>query len=91
RKDNQLLVGFAVETENLIENALQELKRKNLDAIVVNPAEVMGKDRYEGILLTKDGRKEEIKTSTKEEGAFLITKKVAQIFMEDPQWERKYR
>ncbi|HID79354.1 MAG TPA: bifunctional phosphopantothenoylcysteine decarboxylase/phosphopantothenate--cysteine ligase CoaBC [Aquifex aeolicus] len=91
RKDNQLLVGFAVETENLIENALQKLKRKNLDAIVVNPAEVMGKDRYEGILLTKDGRKEEIKTSTKEEGAFLITKKVAQIFMEDPQWERKYR
>ena len=89
RKQNQLLVGFAVETENFIENAFQKLKRKNLDAIVVNPAGVMGKNHYEGILLTRDGKREEIKTSTKEEGAFLITEKVAQIFLEESRWERK--
>ena len=81
RKENQLLVGFAVETDNLIENALQKLKRKNLDAIVVNPAEVMGSDRYRGILLAKTGQREEIEASAKEEGAFLITQRVAQIFL----------
>ena len=81
RKENQLLVGFAVETDNLIKNALQKLKRKNLDAIVVNPAEVMGSDRYRGILLTKTGQREEIEASAKEEGAFLITQRVAQIFL----------
>ena len=35
-KDKQFLVGFALETENEIENAQGKLKRKNLDAIVLN-------------------------------------------------------
>ncbi|WP_339627460.1 bifunctional phosphopantothenoylcysteine decarboxylase/phosphopantothenate--cysteine ligase CoaBC [uncultured Maribacter sp.] len=35
-KKNQYLVGFALETENEVENALSKLKRKNLDAIVLN-------------------------------------------------------
>ena len=35
-KKNQYLVGFALETENGVENALSKLKRKNLDAIVLN-------------------------------------------------------
>ena len=36
QKQNQFLVGFALETENEIENAKGKLKRKNLDAIVLN-------------------------------------------------------
>jgi len=36
RKTSQLLVGFAAETENVLENARQKLVAKNLDAIVVN-------------------------------------------------------
>ena len=35
-KKNQFLVGFALETENEVENAMGKLKRKNLDAIVLN-------------------------------------------------------
>ncbi len=35
-KKDQYLVGFALETENEIENAKGKLKRKNLDAIVLN-------------------------------------------------------
>jgi phosphopantothenoylcysteine decarboxylase/phosphopantothenate--cysteine ligase len=35
-KKNQFLVGFALETENEVENAIGKLKRKNLDAIVLN-------------------------------------------------------
>ncbi|MDF4222077.1 bifunctional phosphopantothenoylcysteine decarboxylase/phosphopantothenate--cysteine ligase CoaBC [Maribacter sp. M208] len=35
-KKHQFLVGFALETENEIENAKGKLKRKNLDAIVLN-------------------------------------------------------
>ncbi|MEL6303793.1 MAG: bifunctional phosphopantothenoylcysteine decarboxylase/phosphopantothenate--cysteine ligase CoaBC [Bacteroidota bacterium] len=35
-KKEQFLVGFALETENEIENAKGKLKRKNLDAIVLN-------------------------------------------------------
>ena len=35
-KSSQFLVGFALETDNVIENAKSKLKSKNLDAIVVN-------------------------------------------------------
>lgn len=36
QKKNQFLVGFALETENEIENAIGKLKKKHLDAIVLN-------------------------------------------------------
>jgi len=36
KKKNQYLVGFALETENEVENAKKKLKKKNLDAIVLN-------------------------------------------------------
>jgi phosphopantothenoylcysteine decarboxylase / phosphopantothenate---cysteine ligase len=36
RKTSQIMVGFAAETENVLENARQKLVAKNLDAIVVN-------------------------------------------------------
>jgi phosphopantothenoylcysteine decarboxylase/phosphopantothenate--cysteine ligase len=36
RKRDQFLVGFALETENELANALQKLKKKNLDAIILN-------------------------------------------------------
>ena len=35
-KAKQFLVGFALETENELENAQGKLQRKNLDAIVLN-------------------------------------------------------
>lgn len=35
-KKNQFLVGFALETNNELENAIGKLKRKNLDLIVLN-------------------------------------------------------
>ena len=35
-KGNRLLVGFAMETENLLENAREKLKKKNMDLIVAN-------------------------------------------------------
>jgi phosphopantothenoylcysteine decarboxylase/phosphopantothenate--cysteine ligase len=36
RRNGQLIVGFAAETENLIEHATQKLQKKGLDAIVAN-------------------------------------------------------
>ncbi len=36
QKKDQYLVGFALETDNEIENAKGKLKRKNLDAIILN-------------------------------------------------------
>lgn len=36
RKSKQILVGFAAESSNIIQNALNKLKKKNLDYIVAN-------------------------------------------------------
>ena len=36
KKNKQILVGFAAESNNLIENAVKKLKNKNLDYIVAN-------------------------------------------------------
>ena len=36
KKEGQLLIGFALETDNEVENARGKLARKNLDLIVLN-------------------------------------------------------
>jgi phosphopantothenoylcysteine decarboxylase/phosphopantothenate--cysteine ligase len=36
KKTSQIVIGFAAETENVLENARQKLVSKNLDGIVVN-------------------------------------------------------
>src|SRR2546423_14916734 len=36
RKGNQIIVGFAAETDNALENARKKLESKSLDAIVLN-------------------------------------------------------
>ena len=54
KKKDQLLIGFAAETQNLIDNAKDKLKRKNLDLIIANSLENAGKDDNSIILISKD-------------------------------------
>lgn len=54
KKKDQLLIGFAAETQNLIDNAKVKLKRKNLDLIIANSLENAGKDDNSIILISKD-------------------------------------
>ena len=36
KKTSQILIGFALETDNELSNAKEKIKKKNLDAIVLN-------------------------------------------------------
>ncbi len=58
RAPGQLLIGFAAETQNVLENARQKLARKHLDAIVVNdvsrPGLGFGSERNAGEIITAD-------------------------------------
>jgi phosphopantothenoylcysteine decarboxylase/phosphopantothenate--cysteine ligase len=58
RKGSQIIVGFAAETENVLENARQKLVSKNLDAIVVNDVSLEGigfdSDRNAVTIITRD-------------------------------------
>jgi phosphopantothenoylcysteine decarboxylase/phosphopantothenate--cysteine ligase len=42
KQESQILVGFALETNNLLENSKDKLKRKNLNLIVMNTLEDKG-------------------------------------------------
>jgi phosphopantothenoylcysteine decarboxylase / phosphopantothenate---cysteine ligase len=58
RKTSQIIVGFAAETENVLENARQKLVAKNLDASVVNDVSREGvgfdSDRNAVTIITHD-------------------------------------
>lgn len=58
RRAEQLLVGFAAETQNAVENGRLKLRKKGLDAIVVNDVSKPGigfdSDRNEVTILTPD-------------------------------------
>lgn len=57
-KQNQLIIGFAAETENVLANARKKLASKSLDAIVVNDVSRKGigfdSDRNAVTILTRD-------------------------------------
>jgi phosphopantothenoylcysteine decarboxylase/phosphopantothenate--cysteine ligase len=55
-KGNKTLIGFSVETNNLIENSRKKLKDKNLDLIVANDASAFGAEESRVALLFRDGR-----------------------------------
>jgi phosphopantothenoylcysteine decarboxylase / phosphopantothenate---cysteine ligase len=58
KKTGQLIIGFAAETENVLENARKKLGKKSLDAIVVNDVSREGvgfdSDRNAVTILTQD-------------------------------------
>ena len=79
KTDNQVVVGFAMETENLIENATKKLGSKNADMIVANNTKEkcagFGTDTNIITLITGSG-KEELPILTKDECAHKILDKV---------------
>jgi phosphopantothenoylcysteine decarboxylase/phosphopantothenate--cysteine ligase len=79
KREGQIIVGFAAETENLIENARRKLKRKNLDVIVANDVKkrIFGSDETEVVLIT-DSVEEKL-SGSKEEVSFEILKLISKI------------
>ncbi|WP_321328652.1 bifunctional phosphopantothenoylcysteine decarboxylase/phosphopantothenate--cysteine ligase CoaBC [uncultured Ilyobacter sp.] len=76
RKNKQFLIGFAAESENLIENATRKLQKKNLDLIVGNLVTYMQSSNNQVTLLKKDGSKTELLEMKKQELAFNILKEI---------------
>ena len=79
KKPNQLLIGFAAETDDLIANAKGKLERKNLDYIIANDVSKsdrgFGSDNNAVTILKRDGSREDINLLDKSALAeILITK-----------------
>lgn len=75
-KDKQFLIGFAAETENIIENAIGKLKRKNLNMIVANDASNMQKTTNQIRIIKSENNIKEIPEKEKSQLAFDILREI---------------
>jgi phosphopantothenoylcysteine decarboxylase/phosphopantothenate--cysteine ligase len=82
-KNDKILVGFAAETNDLIENAKNKVKKKNLDFIVANDLTKegagFGVDTNIVKIIDKDGIISEYPIMKKEEVANVILDKVKSL------------
>lgn len=82
-KENRVLVGFALETDNEIENARKKVKEKNLDMIVVNNPTVegagFGTSTNRVTVLKKRGKPEELPLMPKRQVAQEILDRVRKL------------
>jgi len=85
-KGDFIRVGFAAESENLVENATRKLRRKNLDLIVANDVTAKGSgfgvDSNQVTTIGKDGKAESLPLLHKREVADKVLDKVAKLLAE---------
>lgn len=81
KSQRPFLVGFAAETEDVRENALRKMEKKNIDAIVTNDvsrADIgFSSDYNEVTVIFRDGTEEAVPKKEKEEVALLILEMIA--------------
>ena len=79
-KKQQFLVGFAAETQNLLENAANKVKKKNLDMIVANDVSLKGAGFNTDTNIVKflypDGQVEALEILSKDEVASILLDRV---------------
>lgn len=79
-KNKQLLVGFALETNDEESNAIKKIEKKNLDFIVLNSLNDTGAgfqhDTNKISILSKNGEKEDFPLKSKKEVAFDIINRI---------------
>lgn len=83
RKAGQVLCGFSMETQNMLENSRVKLEKKHIDMIIANNLKVegagFGTDTNVVTVITKDGA-EELEKMTKDEVAHRL---LDRIFLAD--------
>lgn len=83
KKENQVLVGFALETDNEVENAKNKLKKKNLDFIVLNSLNDKGAgfevSTNKITIIDKEEKVENFELKSKEEVAKDIVNKLIEL------------
>jgi len=82
----RVVIGFAAESRDLLENAVAKLKSKNLDMIAANdvsaPDAGFGVDTNRITLLFADGRQEALPLMGKEQAAEIIIERLAALLGE---------
>ena len=82
---NFIKVGFAAETDNLLENAIDKVARKSLDLLVANDVtgegSGFGADTNKVLLLDRSGTVEDLPLMSKDEVAHRILNRVRELLV----------
>ena len=82
-KGDRIVVGFAAETENIIEHAVDKLKRKDLDMIIANNVAEQGigfgSEQNEVTIIDRSGTAKKVPRMSKEEVANIILDSVKKL------------
>ncbi len=85
KTNKQILVGFALETENELQNAMEKIRKKNLDYIVLNTLRDegagFGYDTNKITIIDKVGNQKEYPLKSKIEVAEDILKYLQEVFL----------
>ncbi|MBU3934082.1 MAG: bifunctional 4'-phosphopantothenoylcysteine decarboxylase/phosphopantothenoylcysteine synthetase, partial [Candidatus Omnitrophica bacterium] len=83
KKGKKMLVGFALETEDLKKNAQDKLRQKNLDLIVATQMKAskrpFGQVRIDALIMDRKGRAEKIKRATKKRLSGILLERIEKM------------
>jgi phosphopantothenoylcysteine decarboxylase/phosphopantothenate--cysteine ligase len=83
RKTGQIIIGFAAETKDHLQEARRKMESKGLDLIYVNDVSggaIFGKDKTMGTILTRNGADIAVKETSKDAlGNLLLDQAIRQI------------
>jgi len=83
KKEGQMNIGFALETENLLDNAQKKLESKNLDFIVLNSPKdegsAFGHDTNKISIIDRGGKAEHFGLKSKKEASVDILNKICSL------------
>ncbi|MCY4043336.1 MAG: bifunctional phosphopantothenoylcysteine decarboxylase/phosphopantothenate--cysteine ligase CoaBC [Candidatus Dadabacteria bacterium] len=86
RGENAVVAGFSVETQSLVKNSREKLRKKNADLIVANDVSSegsgFGTDTNRAIFITERGKPERLPLMTKDELGHKILDAVLRIYDE---------
>lgn len=80
KNKSQKVIGFALETKNLLKYAETKLKEKNLDMIVANKAATISSEKSQAVLIFKNKKRKNLKLSSKRKVAKEIINESIGIF-----------
>jgi phosphopantothenoylcysteine decarboxylase/phosphopantothenate--cysteine ligase len=83
KSSSQILVGFALETDNELDNAIEKLHRKNLDIIILNSLKEegagFGHDTNKITIIDRNNNIDKFELKSKEEAAKDILDKIVSL------------
>ena len=78
--NSKLIVGFALETKDLLRNAIEKLITKNLDLIVANTVDTIGSKYITGYIIDKHKKTDRINNLPKKIFAKILWSKIKKVY-----------